>query len=119
MISALFLAALIQVESGGNDLAIGDHQQALGCLQIHREVVLDVNRLTGRSYKHVDAFDRDKAIRIATVYLQHYGAQLGHEPTLEDYARIWNGGPHGWRNPHTVAYWHRVHAQLLRLSPHQ
>lgn len=112
MISPLLLAALIFVESGGNDMSIGDHGQAFGCLQIHREIVLDVNRITGCHYKHADAFDRDKAIKIATIYLTYYGEHIGHPPTLEDYARIWNGGPHGWRNPHTLNYWHRVQSAL-------
>ena len=43
------ITALIAVESSGNDMAIGDNGRALGPLQIHRGVVLDVNRITGSS----------------------------------------------------------------------
>ena len=36
--NAALLAALLAVESGGNDHAIGDHGRARGALQIHAAV---------------------------------------------------------------------------------
>ena len=32
--------------------------------------------------------------------------------TAETYARIWNGGPDGWRKPTTAAYWRKVRVKL-------
>lgn len=113
------LLALIAVESGGNNDAVGDHGTALGCLQIHMGVIKDVNRISGDRFRHRDAFDRFRALRIATIYLGYYASpqRLGHEPTFEDMARIWKGGPQGWRDPRTRTYWRHVKNILDRTHP--
>ena len=41
------ITSLVQVESRGNSNAIGDNGKAIGCLQIHKGVVEDVNRIYG------------------------------------------------------------------------
>jgi len=50
------------------------------------------------------------------LYLSYYGEQYeretGQPPTDEVYARIWNGGPSGWRKDSTLEYWGRVQAFL-------
>jgi len=38
--------------------------------------------------------------------------KIGREPTDEDRARIWNGGPMGWRNKATIGYWNKVKKHL-------
>jgi len=108
--SAKLIPALIQVESRGNDSAIGDNGNALGCLQIWKVVIDDVNRVYGLHYVHADAYDRVKAQRICKLYLQHYCnvARLGRDPTMEDACRIWNGGPNGYKKSSTIGYWVRV-----------
>jgi len=98
------ITALIAVESSGNDLAIGDNGRALGPLQIHRAVVLDVNRITGSHYRHQDMTNRVQARAVCAAYLTHYGRGA----TTEQLARRWNGGPTGDRKPATVAYWAKV-----------
>ena len=98
------ITALIAVESSGNEQAIGDNGRALGPLQIHRGVVLDVNRITGSSYRHQDMTNRAQARAVCEAYLRHYG----RGKTTEQQARIWNGGPTGDRKPVTLAYWRRV-----------
>jgi len=115
-ISALFLSALIQVESGGNDLAIGDQGRSWGCLQISDAVIADVRQITGRWVSHSDAFDRTKAIRICRDYLNHYATfeRLGYEPRVEDLARIWVGGPNGYKRAATLPHWRKVKAEIER-----
>ena len=98
------ITALIAVESSGNDLAIGDNGRAVGPLQIHRGVVLDVNRITGSHYRHQDMTNRAAARAVCQAYLTHYGRGA----TTEQLARRWNGGPTGDRKTATVAYWRRV-----------
>ena len=98
------ISALISVESSGNDLAIGDQGRAIGCLQIHRSVVLDVNRITGSHYRHQDMTNRAAARAVCQAYLTHYGRGA----TTEQLARRWNGGPTGDRKTATVAYWRRI-----------
>ena len=104
------IPALIYVESSGNPRAVGDGGKALGILQVWQGVVTDVNRRHGTFYRHQDAFDPAKARQICRLYLSMYctRSRLGREPTMEDAARIWNGGPNGYRNPRTVSYWQKV-----------
>lgn len=110
-----FLMALIAVESGGNTRAVGDQGRSLGCLQIRREVVHDVNRIARTKFTHADARNAEKSLIMCRIYLQHYctAARLQREPTLEDAARIWNGGPNGWKSHATDDYWSKVRHHLL------
>ena len=106
--NAALLAALLAVESGGNDLAIGDNGRARGALQIHAGVVQDVNRHHGTRYTHRDMHDRAKAVRVASLYLQTYAPNA----TPEVQARVWNGGPRGATKAATLGYWTRVRREM-------
>lgn len=114
--------ALIAVESGGKDDAIGDGGKAVGCLQIHEILVEDVNRIIdikgkgGLRFTAKDRINRESSIAMCRIYLEHYTSpmNLPHRPTLEDMARIWNGGPMGWKKPATVKYWEKVRPLLLK-----
>jgi len=105
----LVILCLIMVESGGNNAAVGDSGRALGCLQIHAGVVYDVNRIYGTSFKHEDAKDRQKSVQICQLYLRHYchdyERRTKKPATPEIAARIWNGGPIGFRKSATDKYW--------------
>ena len=98
------ITALIAVESSGNDMAVGDQGRAIGCLQIHRAVVLDVNRITGSHYKHSEMTNRVAARAVCEAYLEHYGKNC----STEQLARIWNGGPTGDKKQATLGYWNKV-----------
>lgn len=102
------ISALIIVESSGNDMAIGDHGKAIGPLQIHKAVVLDVNKFTGSHYRHQDMTNRAQARAVCEAYLRHYG----RGKSLEEQARIWNGGPTGHKKAATASYWRRVQRNL-------
>lgn len=43
-------------------------------------------------------------------YMARYATfeRLGRAPQCEDFARIHNGGPNGFKNPSTLKYWERV-----------
>lgn len=104
------IPALIQVESGGRDYAIGDGGLAAGPLQIHPIMVRDVNRIAGTHYTLADRLDRRKSIEIARIYFQHYGRHW----TIERAARAWNSGPTSTRG--TDGYWRKVKKELDRLE---
>ncbi len=92
-----YIQALIKVESGGNSKAIGDRGRAYGILQIHRGVILDVNRWYGLKYTHRDAFDPVKARKICKLYTYKM-LHLKKKPvTLWNVALCWNrnGTLHG------------------------
>jgi hypothetical protein len=113
-VSDRLLNAIEQVESHGNASAIGDQGRALGSMQIWQCVVTDANRIAGTNYKHADAFDREKARTMARAYLNYYGRRIGHAPTDQDYARIWNGGPSGHKKTATLGYWAKIKKELTK-----
>jgi hypothetical protein len=112
------IAALIKVESNGNDRAIGDRhmkERAFGPLQIRQPCVDDVNQVLGTHHKAEDLLgNRSLSVLVCRTYLDRYAAKkaLGREPSLEDMARIWNGGPSGWKKQSTIQYWTKVKAAL-------
>lgn len=105
MTNSILMAALITIESGGNDLARGKAGE-VGALQITRAVVVDVNRHYGTSFTLRSMTNRSNAVAVASRYLWIYAtpARLGRPVTDEDRARIWNGGPDGWRRRATLPY---------------
>jgi hypothetical protein len=111
--NAELLAALIAVESGGNDLARGRHGE-LGALQVRPCVVADVNRVAGTHYRWAEMTNRWAALGVFRIYTGHYctEARLGRPATNQDMARVWHGGPSGWKRRKTVAYWKRVRARM-------
>ena len=113
----ILLPALIQVESSGNNLAIGDNGKAHGCLQIHKILVRDVNSIYKTKFTYNDRFNRTKSLAMAHLYLLHYAKQYskktGKVPNIEVLARIWNGGPNGYKKQDTKKYWLKVKAQIL------
>ena len=115
----ILIPLLIAVESEGNDRAVGDGGDSIGCLQIQTACVQDVNRVYGTRYVWPDdCYDRGCATDICVKYLMHYGkfytVKTGNRPTFEVYSRIWNGGPYGWRKSATDKYWDRVLNRMVR-----
>lgn len=112
------VAALIAKESGGNDRAVGDRHladKAYGCLQIRKPCVTDYNRAHGTSYRAADCIgNRELSVKICQWYIGNYATEkrLGRKPTDEDMARIWNGGPAGWKKKSTVSYWQGVKKRM-------
>lgn len=102
------ISALIAVESGGNDLAIGDGVRAIGPLQIHRCVVEDVNKRFRTQYVHSRMTNRAEAVEVFRRYVLIYAPN----GTPEEIARTWNGGPSGDKKSATLGYWRKVKKEL-------
>jgi hypothetical protein len=113
------IISLITVESGGKDFAIGDNGKALGCLQLHAGYVQDAAEYAGMDWIHQDALVRDAAVHIFIAYMDRYATEerLGRKPTMEDIARIHNGGPNGYKKKSTEAYWAKVEKELNSYDP--
>ncbi len=109
---ASLITVLIQVESGGDDRAVGDKhlkQKAYGCLQIRQPVCDDYNDHHGTAYRAEQMRgNRELSVKVCRWYLEYYGARLGRAATEQDCARIWNGGPNGWKRQSTRGYWKKV-----------
>ena len=124
---SILIAALISVESGGNDMAVGDNGMARGALQIHLGVVTDVNKLLSggipeQHFSHEDMHDGEKAALVCKIYLEHYGRKYASKTRkvagYEELARIWNGGYHGtlYNSGATDGYWEKVKNELRALG---
>lgn len=88
--------AIIEVESDGNDNAIGDlhlTDHAYGCMQIRQGVVDICNIHLGTHYKSQDCLgNRNLSITLFTEYFHIFTGLT----TDEDRAKAWNGGA-GWK----------------------
>ena len=113
------IIVLIAIESGGDDSARGSKGE-IGCLQIKRIVVDDINRniLKRNHFTYADRYDRAKSIEMCQLYLAHYGTRerIGRAVTEQDLVRIWKGGPDGWHEADTLEYWQRYKAERSRQS---
>lgn len=120
--SSKLVAALIQVESGGDDNAVGDKylpkkDWAYGPLQIRQCYVDDVNARFQTKYRAVDCRgNRALSVKIFERYMAIYATKkrLGREPAREDIARIHNGGPSGYKRTSTKKYWEKVKKELAK-----
>ena len=103
--------AVHMVESSGRTGPIlGDGGAALGPLQIHRACWQDAN-LPGR---YADCADLEYSKRVFRAYMARSATarRLGRPVTDQDRARIWNGGPNGYKKRATINYWTKVQKEL-------
>ena len=106
------ISALMYVESSNNDSAYNASEDAVGCLQIRKTMVNDVNRILRKRkspvrFTYEDRWCRYKSINMFKVYCKYYNLT-----TAEEIARCWNGGPNGLYNPGTVKYWNKVQNRI-------
>ena len=109
--------ALIQVESNGQDDAVGDNGSAIGCLQIWKIYWLDATERSNIGGKYLDCFTRNYSIKIFDAYMKRYAREAWTNPKkfdAEKVARIHNGGPKGYRKTATEKYWKKVLTTLNR-----
>lgn len=109
-----FIDVIAEIESGGDPNAIGDKHlknKAYGILQIRKPCLDDYNRWNKTAWKVEDLLGNEELPRkVFKDYMKYYATKkrLGREPTLIDMARIWNGGPNGWRKSSTRGYGAKV-----------
>ena len=106
------LSAIMFVESNYNDSAYHKGEDAVGCLQIRKCMVDDVNRILKRQksdlrFSYDDRWLRNQSIKMFNIYCKHYRLT-----TAEEIARCWNGGPRGMNKPLTSTYWRKVQKGL-------
>jgi hypothetical protein len=106
------ISAIMFVESSYNNLAYNASEDAVGCLQIRKCMVDDINRILKKQnlpvrYSYSDRWLRNKSIQMFDIYCKYYKLN-----TAEEIARCWNGGPNGMQNEMTVGYWEKVSNKL-------
>ena len=102
------IAAIIEVESGGDTLAYNSKEDAVGCLQIRPIMVREVNRLVGKdSFTLYDRWSKVKSIQMFNILRSNI-----KEASNEKIARVWNGGYNGHKKQNTIKYWNKVRKQI-------
>ena len=105
------------VESNQDPFAVGKHGE-LGVLQMTSAYVQDAAEFANKDWVHEDAIDRVTAVKIFCADMRRYATEerLGRPVTLEDIARIHNGGPNGYKKESTIPYWNKVKCLLKQQS---
>jgi len=114
------LEALIQVESQGNENAVGDKhlsRPSIGILQIRPIMVREVNRIlkkhkVKKKYTLEDRYSREKSIEMFYIWQSFHHLNDSDEVI----ARCWNGGPRGWKRNSTLHYWDKVQSEINKLK---
>lgn len=96
----------VETERGSDFMCkLGDHGNSRGPLQCGWAAWKDADMQFG---KWQDCDTLEYSTRVFWRYTNRYA---GTDPTFEDRARCWNGGP-DWRNKDTNEYWARVQGQM-------
>ena len=114
-----FVAAVIQVESRGNDNAYCRKEDAVGCLQIRPIMVREVNRILKLNnirmrYTLNGRWSRVRSLEMFEIMAEEVECCDGLT-RLEFYeivARKWNGGQRGHKKRSTKKYWKKVKEKL-------
>ena len=116
IVISVFLSALALIESDNDAHKVGKHSE-VGVYQIRKACVRDVNKIWHTHFTQADCVDTQKAKAVCLLYLTHYGdqyrAETGLAPSVTVLARIWNGGPRGWKRQSTADYAQRLYAVYL------
>ena len=114
-----FVAAVIQVESRGNDNAYCRKEDAVGCLQIRPIMVREVNRILKLNniqmrYTLNDRWSRVRSLEMFEIMAEEVECceDLTRLEFYEIVARKWNGGHRGDKKRSTKKYWEKVKGKL-------
>ena len=105
-------SAIEKVESRNGIVGKKDE---VGFYQIRKIYVDDVNRIVGKNiYTYDDRLNKKLSEQMMMIYINHYCTKerIGRNPTLEDAARIHNGGPNGFKKISTEEYWKKIERNL-------
>ena len=99
----LFLKILGKIESNNNPNAFNKKENAIGIYQIRPLYFKDAQKFDPRlkKYNHWHCFNLWVSQVAVISYLTHYCKTF----TLEEMARIHNGGPNGYKKASTLKYW--------------
>ena len=107
------LAAIIQVESGGDSQAHNRDENAVGLLQIRPIMVAECNRILKKQgspvrYTIDDRWTPERSIEMFWIFQRYWNPEMDAETA----ARMWQGGPAFKRTPRNNAYWQLIKEKL-------
>lgn len=106
------LDAMYTVESNRGRVLVGDEGKAIGPYQIWRaywQDAVEFDKTIGGKYE--DCMNKAYAEKIVRAYWKRYAPKGA---TIEQLARIHNGGPRGHLNANTIKYWNKIKKELSK-----
>ena len=108
-----FYQAVAQVESGGDDLAVGSHAE-IGRYQITEGYWKDAIEYANIGGSYDNCFLPSYSKVVMESYFRRYANKDWHDNNYYNLARIHNGGPRGKSKNHTKAYADKVMEAMTR-----
>ena len=106
------LDAMYTVESNRGKITVGDNGKAIGPYQIWREYwhdAVEFDKTIGGKYE--DCMNKAYAEKIVRAYWKRYAPKGA---TIEQLARIHNGGPQGHKRTATLKYWNKIVKEMSK-----
>jgi hypothetical protein len=100
------------VESTRGRILVGDGGKAIGPYQIWKaywQDAVEFDKTIGGEYK--DCMNKAYAEKIVRAYWKRYAPKGA---TIEQLARIHNGGPRGHLNANTIKYWNKIKKEMSK-----
>lgn len=103
-----FIAKICQIESGCKDSISGENGRGKGRFGIYEIAVKGSGLMDLLGYTHNDMFDEQKSNHVfwamMGIFLHQYWHKHGKPAKYEDLARMWSGGPDGYKKKATLKY---------------
>ena len=106
------LDAMYTVESNRGKNLVGDNGKAIGPYQIWKaywQDAVEFDKTIGGEYE--DCMNKAYAEKIVRAYWKRYAPKGA---TIEQLARIHNGGPRGHLNTNTIKYWNKIKKEMSK-----
>lgn len=109
----VLIPILLSIEGSNREIVPdGDGGDAVGCLQIHKIYVREVNRILGENkYTYNDRRNREKSIEMARIHITYWTPKNMDGNFLKKLiilGRIHNGGANGDKKPETLPYGEKI-----------
>lgn len=115
-IDNLIIALIIQEGASCDSDHWDVNGRAVGCLQIHEGILIDLKNMCNKTYNMEDMKSFVLSIQACREWLELWGKKyqkkVGKEADYEQLARMWNGGPNGYKKDATLKYWQGVKSKI-------
>ncbi len=110
-----FIKKIGQLETGNTDSISAEQGKGKGRFGIYNICVKGSGLHDLLGYSHDDMFNKEKSVHVfwATmgIFCYSYAQKHGKYPSYEDLARMWCGGPEGYKSNATLNYLHKFKQQ--------
>jgi hypothetical protein len=103
-----FIAKIGTIETGGTDSITAEQGRGVGRYGIYNVCVRGSGLMDLLGYEHIDMMSKEKSDHVfwamMGIFCYQYAQKHGHYPNYEDLARMWAGGPTGYKKNSTLKY---------------